>query len=76
MTYTSDQQLAALGLRRLEDLPRRPGARVMLHALGGDEIPASVVYDPSSHPGESEYLALLFNGVEPSAFHFVGWKPA
>jgi len=74
MTYTSDQQLAALGLRPMRDIPNRDGYALTLRTRDGVDVPAVVrksqmTQTHSVTPTDlRDAVAYRFNG-------FIGWRP-
>lgn len=72
MTYTSDQQLAAMGLRRMEDAPRKEGSFFIGRFRNGEEHKL-LVWDGGlvrfGHVATSDSST---HGLEA----LIGWKPA
>jgi len=70
MTYTSDLQLRAAGLRPLGDIPNRPGVKIVLRTRKGGDVPCATVRgDDGCH----------YCGYDARAYRwsdFIGWRPA
>lgn len=70
MNYTSDQQLRALGLRPLADIPNRAGVRVILRTRDSRDVPCKT-YRATEGCHYCDYDALAFKWSD-----FIGWRPA
>jgi hypothetical protein len=68
MTYTSDQQLSAMGLRPLEQIPNREGFRLILRTRDGENVSATV----RRHTSTGLHFC-YYEGASRWG-EFVGWK--
>lgn len=74
MIHTSDQQLAVMGLKRLEDLPQRAGVRVVLRTRYGDDIDATIDVLIVDRLGGKDTVLDYAGDLEYE--DFIGWRLA
>lgn len=70
MAYTSDQQLAALGLKPLEHLPTRDGLNIIGHTRDGRDVPCRIFID------RNKLAHLDIDAPDVIFGHLVGWRDA
>lgn len=68
MIYTSDQQLNAMGVKRIEDLPRRRGFKFRGVLRDGSSLPCETYDDKGTVAGDFEVI-----GRDVSANDLIGW---
>ena len=77
MCFTSDQQLAALGLCRMEDLPQRRGYQFVGRERTGNECVARVAMGEA---GETAAVQEIYDtrGIvcRLRKLDLIGWRPA
>lgn len=73
-TYNSDQQLAAMGLKRMEDIPNRDGVKIMLRTRHDEEIDATVEVLTVDRIGGTDTVLDYRGDYEYE--DFIGWRLA
>lgn len=68
MTYTSDQQLKAMGIKRIEDLPKRQGFKFRGVLRDGSSLPCETYDDKGTVAGDFSVI-----GRDVCANDLIGW---
>ena len=68
MTYTSDQQLQAMGIKRITDLPKRAGFKFRGVLRDGSSLPCETYDDKGTVAGDFSII-----GRDVSANDLIGW---